>query len=171
MEMDPFFEDIPGVHCPKCGEKYLRPEDLEVHRERHRPVHKRMTGSANCPKGCKRWLVPDTPEARVHVALCDGSTPLDGLSKAMNMRWFCEEHGFGTNGPKPWGIHVKEHHSGADPLAGQKRVRNIMPLPVDKDAVQHAIDMLEAEKKRLLSEAARMEAGIKALQGTIQVSE
>lgn len=171
MEIDPFVADIPAVHCPHCGEKYLRPEDLEVHRERHRPVAKRVAGSANCPKGCRRWLMPDTPESHAHLALCDGSPPIDGLSKAMKNRWFCEEHKFGTNGPKMWGLHKKEHHDGKDPMAGVKRIRNIMPVPDNKDGIQQAIAVLTAEKQRLLAEAERMDAGIRALEIMVKVNE
>lgn len=171
MESDPFFADIPVVHCPHCGERYLRPEDLEVHRERHRPVPKRVTGSANCPKGCKRWLLPDTPEAHAHLSLCDGSLPIDGLPKAMKKRWFCEEHSYGTNGPKTWGLHKKEHHGGKDPLEGVKRIRNIMPVPTSADGIEQAIAIMTAEKKRLLAEAERMDAGIKALSMMVKVNE
>lgn len=158
---DPFYADIPAVHCPNCGERYLRPEDLEVHRERHRPVSPRVTGSANCPKGCRRWLVPDTAETQTHLALCDGSSPLNGLSRAMDKRWFCKEHGFGTDGPKHWGIHLKEHHGGQDPT---KPARKKPEDPNDKVGVERAVQVLREERKRLAQDLERVDSALKILE-------
>lgn len=164
MEIDPFHADIPAVHCPNCGEKYLRPEDLEVHRERHRPVLPRKLGSVACPKGCKRWLVPDTAETQIHLALCDGAPPLDGLSNAMNKKWFCPEHGFGTDGPRAWGVHKRDHHDGQDPVRVDKRLKE----PEGKEAVVAALKLLRTERVRLRKEKARVNADLERVESALK---
>jgi len=156
-----FFTDIPSVYCPHCAERFLRAEDLEVHRERHRPVPPRVTGSRNCPKGCMRWLVPGTAETQAHLALCDGSPPLNGLRCAMKTRWFCHEHGYGTNGPRGWGKHKADYHGGRDPVRLEK---NPLKAMESDEAVDHAIELIRAEKGRLGLEIGRLDAAIKILE-------
>ncbi len=162
MELtDAFTTDIPCTYCPHCGERFLRAEDLEVHRERHRPISPRVTGSVNCPKGCMRWLVPDAAETQTHLALCDGSPPLDGLRLAMKKRWFCPEHGFGTNGPRSWGKHKAEHHGGKDPVRFEK---SRLAEPEGEEAVEHALKLIKMERNRLGLEIERLDAAIKILE-------
>lgn len=164
MEIDPFLVDIPAVHCPNCGEKYLRREDLEVHRERHRPISPRMAGSVTCPKGCKRWLVPDTPETQIHLALCDGSLPIDGRSDYMDKKWFCPEHQFGTDGPRAWGVHKRDHHNGQDPVRVDKRLKE----PEGPEAVRAAIKLLKSERGRLAKERVRVERDLSRVESAIK---
>lgn len=167
MEFDPFYVDIPCVHCPNCGERYLRPEDLEVHRERHRPISIRVTGSVNCPKGCRRWLVPETAETQTHLALCDGSPPLNGMRYAMKRKWFCSQHNFGTDGPKPWGWHKKEYHNGLDPNDPRKKKR--LEEPVGKEAVDKAVALIETERARLVAERSKIDEEVQRLEAALKV--
>jgi hypothetical protein len=165
MEIDPFYVDIPCVHCPNCGERYLRPEDLEVHRERHRPVLTRGLGAAYCPKGCRRWLVPDTADTQAHLALCDGAPPLNGHPMAIDKKWVCQEHNFGTDGPKVWGIHVMEHHAGVDPRPPKE------PPPVGPAAVIKSIALLRSEKERVKVEIARLGQDVERVDSAIKILE
>jgi hypothetical protein len=166
MEIDPFFADIPAVHCPNCGERFLRPEDLEVHRERHRPIPSKLKGSSRCPKGCGRCLVPDAAETQTHLVLCDGSPPLNGIPYAMKRKWYCAEHNFGTDGPKPWGWHKQEYHGGQDP---HKPAKKMPEEPVGEEAVNKAIGLLEAERERLVVENAKTQTEIQRLDAALKV--
>lgn len=149
---DPFAADIPAVICPICGETYQRQQELDSHRERHRPVVKRTPQSIRCPKGCNRWLPPKDGDTESHITLCDGGAPIPDDSEARRREWYCREHNFGTDGPKPWGLHKKEFHNGEDPV----------PKPVKRN-VSHAVDLLKQEKMRLLKEVERVDAAIKIL--------
>lgn len=148
--------DVPTAHCPTCGETFLRPEDLPVHVERHRPVPKgEIENGVRCPRGCGRWLDPEDPEKHVHEALCDGSPPLKHTKGAY--KWWCPEHRFGTDGPKVWGWHKKEHHEGKDPAKDKDAC-------VSGDVVDKAISILRAEKSRLEKDLRRVDAALRAVE-------
>lgn len=168
MEIDPFYVDIPCVHCPYCGERYQRAEDLEVHRERHQPIPSKEKGSSRCLKGCGRCLMPDTAAAQAHLALCDGSPPLNGIFRAMGKKWFCQAHGYGTDGPKMWGIHVKEHHEGVDP---RKPFRKQLREPKEPEAVAHAVELLRAEQHKMRQEILVKGQDIERLESAIKILE
>lgn len=67
----------------------------------------------------------------------------------MKRNWYCAEHKYGTDGPKPWGLHKKEHHNGMDPC---KPAKKMPEEPVGEDAVDKAIGLLEGERERLVVE-------------------
>jgi len=158
---DPLHADIPAVHCPHCGEKFLRAEDLEVHRERHRLIAPRTEGSVNCSKGCKRWLVPGTAETQIHLALCDGLPPLNGFRSSMKKKWFCLEHGYGTDSGRGWGKHKQDYHGGADPLRPWK---SALQVPMGPEVVDQAIALIKVERARHALEIERLDTAIKILE-------
>lgn len=139
--------DVPTLRCPSCGESFQRQEDLDRHRERHRPVMEKAEGTVQCPKGCGRWLAPNHPDTLSHIALCDGLEP---IPMAKRGRWTCEEHGFTTNGPKPWGLHKKEFHkveAAAVKAPKKPRKKRGENLPVDSSASQDAAAKGEEESQ------------------------
>lgn len=161
-EADPFLVRLQTVGCPRCADRFQRPVDLEVHLERHQPVRvttvKERADLAHCPKGCGRWIDAGRPFGAAHATLCDGSPPITRSSK-MAYRWWCEEHQFGTDGPKPWGWHKKEHHAGETPACTDKN---------GPDVVGSVLGLLRQEKARLDRETARINAAIKALEVDLQ---
>jgi hypothetical protein len=86
----------------------------------------------------------------------------------MKAKWFCAEHNFGTNGPKPWGWHKKEYHGGQDPLKPRpKRPEE----PVGKEAVEKAVELLKGEREKLSIDSARIQREIERLDAAIKVLE
>lgn len=146
--------ELPTLKCPTCtdSEKFYRQEDLNRHRERHRPLVERTPESVKCPKKCGRWLVPSMDDTTSHIALCDGLKPLVDKTRAQKKPWFCDEHGYETSGPKAWGMHKKEFHGGEDPR----------PIKVVGN-VEQAVDLLKKKRSALMQEIERIDSAIKIL--------
>jgi hypothetical protein len=84
----------------------------------------------------------------------------------MEKRWACKEHGFGTDGPKQWGLHVKEHHAGIDPLKPEvKRPEKKRPEePKDKAGVDLAVAVLRGERMKLAQDLDRLDSALRILE-------
>lgn len=171
LEGNPFTESLPTVGCARCGEKFQRPVDLEVHTERHKPApsltKKEREGLLHCPKGCGRWVTPGSPDSEAHAALCDGSPPITSKPKKAAYRWWCEKHEFGTNGPRPWGEHNKEHHGRKQPKEGShpelQKKEDVM-VPEVLRLLKCEVVRLETERSKVDMEMARVKAAIKVLE-------
>jgi len=124
--------------CPECPEILDKPEDLSVHLVRHEEVwtpanETERLQAYECPKKCGRWFsrkkygVAKPVEYRAHISMCDGSKPLVAAPRVdesgkendvakkpkatrSKFKWFCDDHNFGTNGPRAWGDHQVEKH-------------------------------------------------------------
>lgn len=162
--------------CPKCGETFQRPEDRDVHLERHRAApqlsKEERVGKVHCAKGCGRWMTTGDPDTEIHVNLCDGSKPILGEREKTVYRWWCEAHGFGTNGPKAWGQHKREHHEGKEPA---EKPKNVKPKA---EAVAEVMKLLRAEEAKIEGEIVlrqmalgRVKAAMAALQGNLKIRE
>jgi hypothetical protein len=84
----------------------------------------------------------------------------------MKRKWYCAEHNFGTDGPKPWGWHKKEYHGGQDP---GRPVKKLVEEPVGKEAVDKAVDLIKTEHARLVAERAKMGEEIERLEAALKV--
>lgn len=77
---------------------------------------------------------------------------MNGLIGAMENTWVCPDHGFGTNSPKMWGLHKKEHHEGKDPRP--------KPRPEDEpqgsEGIVRAVRLIREERARFAMEAAKI---------------
>ena len=162
--------------CPKCGQTFQRSEDRDVHLERHRAApqlaKEERDGMVHCPKGCGRWMTPGDSDTEIHVNLCDGSKPILGEREKTAYRWWCEAHGFGTNGPKPWGQHKKEHHEGKEPV---QKPKNVKPKA---EAIAEVMKLLRAEEAKIEGEIVlrqmalgRVKAAMAALKGNLKTGE
>lgn len=85
----------------------------------------------------------------------------------MEKKWVCEEHGFGTDGPKHWGIHVKEHHDGVDPRKPVKKLSK----PIGAVAVSKAVGLLRDEKERLEHSISRLKQDVERMASAIKILE
>lgn len=163
---DPFTPSLESIPCKRCGEEYMREHDLQVHEERHRPApdlsKEEKEGKVHCPKGCNRWVVLDDPDWVAHVELCDGAPPIILKTQKTAYRWWCEEHSFGTNGPKPWGFHKKEHHDGKEPPEKPEKKKEEAMAQVRR-LLRGELSRLEIEERKMLSEKNRIMAALKCL--------
>lgn len=179
-EVDPFAPRLKSSACAKCGEKFMRPEDRNVHQERHRPApdlpKEERVGKVHCPKGCGRWMEPESADSHAHIALCDGAEPISpDRTNPSAYRWWCEEHQFGTNGPRPWGDHKKEHHGGGEPVGKisqevrKKKQENVIPEVVK--TLRGELGRLGIERVKIEMEETRICAAIKALESDLRTQE
>lgn len=172
-EADPFDQSLRSIPCPRCGETFMREEDLHVHLERHRPSpelsKEDREGKVHCPKGCGRWVVESDPDLAAHIELCDGSPPITAKVTKSAYRWWCEEHGFGTNGPKPWGVHKREHHEGKQPAAHVEKKPKEEVMAQVKRLLHGELSRLEVEKGKISAEMIRIQAAIKNLDSKSEV--
>jgi hypothetical protein len=154
--------------CPKCGETFQRPQDRDVHLERHRPApqlsKEDREGMVHCPKGCGRWLVPSEADTEAHAMLCDGARPILDKREKIAYRWWCEAHGFGTDGPKAWGQHKREHHGGNEPVKKANEPRR-------KEGVEEIMRLLRAEAVRVEGEIARQQMALVRVKAALAALE
>lgn len=159
---------IRSSSCPKCGDTFQRVEDRDIHLERHRAAlqlsKEEREGMVHCPKGCGRWLVPGDADTEAHATLCDGSKPILEKRQKVAYRWWCEAHGYGTDGPKAWGHHKKEHHDGDEPLQKPKELRR-------KEGVVEILRLLRAEAVRIDGEIATLKMTLVRVKGAIGTLE
>jgi hypothetical protein len=154
----------------------MRPEDRDVHLERHKPAtdlpKEEREGKVHCPKGCGRWVDTGTPDGQTHATLCDGSEPISAIKNSAAYRWWCEEHQFGTNGPMPWGVHKKEHHRGKEPVGKppqeKRRHHQATVVPEVLKLLRGELQRLQVEQTRIEGEAGRISAAIRALEADLR---
>lgn len=84
----------------------------------------------------------------------------------MKRKWYCAEHNFGTDGPKPWGWHKQEYHGGQDP---HKPAKKLPEEPVGEDAVNQAITLIEGERERLMMEIAKIQQEVQRMDAAIKI--
>lgn len=168
-EADPLAPTLKSIPCARCGELFMREHDLHVHTERHRPSphlsREEREGKVHCPKGCGRWVELGNAEWEAHVELCDGSPPITGKPVRSGHKWWCEEHEFGTSGPRAWGAHKKEHHAGLEPAKtpSEKRKPREEVMTQVRRLLREELARLTFSKGKIEAEIGRIQAALKSL--------
>jgi hypothetical protein len=153
----------------------MRESDMHVHLERHKPcphlTREERVGKVHCPKGCGRWVEPGKADCAAHIELCDGSPPITEKAVRSAHKWWCEEHQFGTSGPRAWGAHKKEHHAGVEPERSSKPGRHETVLDQVRRLLREEHSRLSITKRRIDAEISRIDAALKSLDSKAEVRE